>query len=100
MVLLITRNEKFIPLFAEVIGYKKPGKNASFIKMQAGYSVGWYTGNMYKEGYDYKGGLIFDAGIGRKLPVGNRSSLMFHCSYRHRYAKIDFTSPVQNEYSK
>lgn len=68
--------------------------------MQAGYSVGWYTGNMYKEGYDYKGGLIFDAGIGRKLPVGNRSSLMFHCSYRHRYAKIDFTSPVQNEYSK
>lgn len=94
------RNEKFIPVFIEVIGYKKPGVNASFLKMQAGYSIGWYTGNTNTEGYDYKGGFCFDAGFGRKFPVGRRSSVMFHCSYRHQCARIDFTSPVSHEYGQ
>ena len=96
----VFRNEKFIPLFVEAIGYKKPGENASFIKMQAGFSPGWYTGNTHTEGYDYRGGLFFDAGFGRKLPVGTRSSVVFHCSYRHQCAKISFTSSGSHEYDQ
>jgi len=96
----VFRNEKFIPLFVEAIGYKKPGRNAAFLKMQTGYSIGWYNGNTDTEGYDYKGGIFFDAGFGRKLPAGLRSSVMFHCSYRHQCAKINYTSPGSNEYDQ
>ncbi len=96
----VFRNEKFIPLFLEVSGYRKPGKNSSFLKTQAGYSVGWYTGTTGMEGYDYRGGLFFDAGFGRKFPLGRKSDVLFHCSYRHQCARVDYSSPSLQEYDQ
>ncbi len=96
----VFRNEKFIPVFLEVSGYRKPGKNSSFLKTQAGYSVGWYTGTTGMEGYDYRGGLFFDAGFGRKFPLGRKSDVMFHCSYRHQCARVDYNSPSSREYDQ
>ncbi|MBN2275754.1 MAG: hypothetical protein JXK95_15600, partial [Bacteroidales bacterium] len=65
----VFQHEKFIPLFVEAVGYKKDKCNTPFVKMQAGYSIGWHTGTVDMEGYRYRGGFHFDAGIGRKFPV-------------------------------
>ncbi|MBN2486939.1 MAG: hypothetical protein JXB34_13265 [Bacteroidales bacterium] len=84
------QNERFIPLGAEVIGYKSGNKGNSFIRMQAGYSIGWYQGETSLVGHNYSGGLFVDAGIGRKIYLADDLSVMFTLSYRHQFAKTEY----------
>lgn len=83
-------HENFIPLFVEVMGYKKNKPSTPLIKMQVGYSFAWYAGNMEIQGYDFKGGVYFDAGLGRKISINTNYSVLFHLSYRHQFAHMKY----------
>ena len=94
------KNERFTPLYLEAIGYKKKNTNTSFIKMQIGYSIGWYEGNVNLIGYKYSGGFFIDTGVGRKISLNNGFSLFFHWSYRHQFAKIEYEVFGTQQYSE
>ncbi len=83
-------HENFMPLFIEVLGYKKNKASTPLIRMQIGYSFAWYSGNMELEGYDFHGGVYFDAGVGRKIGINAEYSILFHCSYRHQFAHMKY----------
>jgi|WetSurMetagenome_2_1015567.scaffolds.fasta_scaffold06551_5 hypothetical protein len=83
-------HENFIPVFIEAIGYKKNKASTPLIKMQAGYSFAWYSGNMEINGYDFHGGIYFEAGMGRKIAVNQTCSVLFQCAYRHQFAHMKY----------
>lgn len=82
--------ESFVPIYGEILGYKKNKSNAPFIKMQLGYSHGWHTNQSNLEGYDFKGGLFISAGMGRKIEINDKLSVMLHWSYQHQFAKMEY----------
>lgn len=84
------QDERFLPVFAEAVGYKKNKTSTPVIKMQIGYAFGWYAGPMEAEGYKFRGGVYLDAGLGRKIQVNSRYSVFFHWSYRHQFAHMEY----------
>ncbi len=96
----ILRDEKFIPVYLETIGYRKCEANSPFVKIQAGYSIGWYTGGSNLGEFKYKGGLCFDAGIGRKFPVAGEYSVTFQLSYRHQFASMEYRISGTQQYAQ
>ncbi len=83
-------NERFLPVYLEAIGYKKNKESSPLIKMQVGYSFGWYSGSVIMNDYDFMGGFYFDAGVGRKISINDNYSLFFHWSYRHQFARMEY----------
>lgn len=83
-------HENFVPLFLEVMGYKKNKSITPLIKMQVGYSFAWYSGNMEIQGYHFHGGVYFDAGVGRKISINTNCSVLFQLSYRHQFAHMRY----------
>jgi hypothetical protein len=92
------QHEHFLPLFFEAMGYKKNKANTPVIKMQIGYSIGWYSGAVNIEGYKFTGGVFIDAGIGRKIPLNDRLSLLFQCTYRHQFARMEYEVYATEQY--
>jgi hypothetical protein len=93
-------DEKFIPIYAEVLGYKKQKNNAPFIKMQMGYSLGWSDAFPDNINYDYSGGVFIDVGMGRKINLKNNYSIMFHWSYRHQFATMEYETYGNETYTQ
>ena len=84
------QDEHFMPVFVEAVGCRKNKASSPMVKMQLGYSPGWYSGNMQVAGYQFKGGIYIDAGLGRKIPVNKAYSFYFHWSYRHQFARMEY----------
>lgn len=93
-------NENFIPIYVEIIGNKKHKNNAPFIRFQGGYSIGWNSTTTAYENYDFDGGVFINAGIGRKIKLNNDYSLLFHWSYCHQFANIDYSVFGRQEISQ
>jgi len=89
--LMVLTNENFIPLYIEIIGNKKSKDNTPFICFQGGYSIGWNSNTKANENYDFKGGAFINSGIGRKIKINDAYALLFHWSYCHQFAKIDYS---------
>jgi hypothetical protein len=96
----VLQQEHFLPVFIEAMGYKKNKKNTPVIKMQIGYSIGWYSGSVNMKGYNFNGGVFIDAGIGRKIQLNERLSLFFQCSYRHQFAKMEYEVYGTEQYTE
>ena len=82
--------ERFIPIYLEAFGQKKNKHNAPFVKFQAGYSIGWNSSTNSNSNYEMKGGVYFNAGIGRKIEINNNYALLFSGSYCHQFAKMEY----------
>lgn len=94
-------HERFIPIFAEVIGYTHgSNKYSHLISMQLGYSPAWYSEQVGYSGYAYKGGIYFDTGIGMQRIINNSSAIYFRLSYRHQFAKISYELFQGTRYSE
>jgi hypothetical protein len=91
-------DERFLPVYAEVVGYLKDKPGTPVIRMQLGYSAGWYKGDMSMEGYEFHGGMCFDAGLGRKITINDKYAVIFQCSYRHQFAKMEYEVYGGREY--
>jgi hypothetical protein len=93
-------NERFIPLYIEILGNKKKKSNAPFIKFQGGYSVAWYTGRSETSIYELNGGLYFNAGLGRKIKINEKYTLLFQWSYCHQFAEMGYEIYGGQEYEE
>lgn len=83
--------ESFLPIYAEILGFKKSKSNTPLIKMQVGYSYGWSTNESNLDGYSFDGGLFIAAGVGRKIALNDNFSVMLHWSYQHQFAKMNYS---------
>jgi hypothetical protein len=84
------QDEHFVPFFIEALGSRKKKTGSSVIMMQLGYALGWYSGDVPSQGYDFGGGMFIDAGLGRKITISKEYALYFHWSYRHQFAKMEY----------
>jgi hypothetical protein len=80
----------FIPVYAELIGNKSNKANTPFIKFQLGYSFINKSDTDLLTEYDLEGGFYFNAGIGRKIEVNDKFSMLFHWSYSHQFAEMEY----------
>ena len=92
-------NESFIPFYVEAFGYKKNKQNSPVIRFQLGYAAAWYRNKDYPTDYVLNGGLYFNAGMGRKIQLRNRYSVLFHWSYCHQSGSISYQVFGNNDYS-
>jgi hypothetical protein len=92
--------ESFIPVFTEIVGYKKNKNNTPLIRMQLGYSLGWDNTHSNIEGYEFKGGLFIDVGMGRKIKLNENYSILFQWSYQHQFAKMEYDVFNTSNYSQ
>jgi len=83
-------NERFVPFYFELFGYKKKNKNSPIIRFQIGYSAAWYATDYGQTDYDLDGGFYFTAGMGRRMRINNRYAVLFHWSYCHQSGKINY----------
>lgn len=93
--------EKFLPIFAEVNGYTRGNdKISNIINFQLGYAPAWYSEQVGYNGYDYKGGIYFDAGMGVKIKISEATDVYFKISYRHQFAHITYELYPETKYKE
>lgn len=83
-------NENFIPIYIEALGYKKNIRNPPVIRFQLGGVVAWLNTENYPSDYSMDGGIFFSAGMGRKIPLKNRYSILFQWSITHISARFNY----------
>lgn len=88
---LSLQNERFTPVFIDIMSYKKDKKNPPFIDFQFGYSQAWNQIVTTIYGYDFKGGIFVSVGTGKKIEINTTYSLLFHWAYKHQFAKMNYT---------
>ena len=94
-------NERFIPIYGEILGYKKhKNTSAPFIRMQMGYGIGWSENFPANIHYKYSGGPFIDIGMGRKFKINDRHSLIMQWSYRHQFARLEYETYGAEMYSQ
>lgn len=92
-------NERFVPFYVEVFGYRKKRSNSPVIKFQFGYSAAWYGMNDYPSDYELNGGFYFNAGMGRQIRLKNKYSILFHWSFCHQSGKVNYQIFGNQDYS-
>lgn len=92
-------NENFIPVYVEALGYKKKKKNSPVIRFQLGGVFAWINTESYPPDYSMEGGIYFSAGMGRKIPLKKRYSILFHWSICHISAKFNYEIFGNNAYT-
>ena len=101
-------DESFVPFYLEAYGYRKKQRNSPVIRFQAGYSAAWFHEDHFPADYQLGGGFYLSAGLGRKIQVGTRYSVLFHWSYCHQSGSIsyqifggeDYSAPVSYDMLK
>lgn len=92
-------NENFIPIYAEAFAYKKNSRNSPVIRFQLGGAVSWFNTANYPSDYSMNGGVFFSAGMGRKIPLNHRYSILFHWSITHISARVNYQIFGSNDFS-
>lgn len=93
-------DESFLPIYGEIIGYKKNKANTPFIRMQMGYALGWDNRSSQAEGYEFSGGVFLGAGMGRKIRLNDNFSIMLSWAYQHQFAKMEYEIYSTTNYSE
>ena len=92
-------DESFVPVYVEVLGYKKNSWNSPFIRFQLGGTAAWYRSDTYPSDYDLKGRIYFSAGMGRKIQINERYSVLFHWALVHVSALVEYQIFDGTDYS-
>lgn len=92
--------ERFVPLFIEVYGNKKSKENAPFIRFQAGYSLGWNDEVGMNQNYELEGGAYINLGMGRRIVMNDKLTMLFHWSYCHQFAEMEYNIFNGADYSE
>lgn len=94
------KNERFIPVFLEIMGKKKQKANTPFIRFQGGYSIGWSEATTSMVNYDMKGGFYINAGVGRNIRIYDKYSILFQWSFCHQFAQMQYQIFGDRTYSE
>jgi hypothetical protein len=92
------RNEKFIPVFADLTGLIEKKNNTRLISIQCGYSFAWSESLKNFIGSRLNGGMYINAGFGRRFHISDAFSVIMGISYRHQFAVIEYELFNLNHY--
>lgn len=82
--------ETFVPLFASFKGLLKKKDSTPYLTAQLGYAFA-SNRNLYNyAGYSYQGGILFSPGLGYKLSVKDKYSVLFSVHYKHQFARLKY----------
>jgi hypothetical protein len=84
-------DESFIPIFFDFTGFTGKKKRGSFINFQAGYAFGFselYNSYQY---YNYRGGICFGIGLGKKFKFSDSFSALIAVAYHHQFANVTYS---------
>ncbi len=84
------KNERFIPIYLDLINYIKDKQNTFYINGQFGYSIGWNPAIANLKNSDYSGGLCVAAGLGRRFRLADSVSLLLQLKYTHQFALLEY----------
>lgn len=93
-------NERFIPVYFDMIHYKNDKKNSSCIQTQIGYSKGTHITTQQLDNYKFKGGPYISIGIGRKIFITDNLSSLIIISYKHQFAQLSYEGAFHNTHSE
>jgi hypothetical protein len=82
--------ESFMPVFLSFKGLLNKKDNCPYMSFRMGYSFGRDKDFNAYDNYDYRGGLIFGAGIGRMFDVRDKFRIMLSISLNHQFVRIDY----------
>lgn len=88
--------ESFIPFYLNSVFFLSCNKNAPFIDLQLGYSVGWSSRYEEYSRYDFKGGPHIGGGIGKKVHTGEYFSIFLELEYKHQFAYAEYRENGQD----
>ncbi len=94
------QEESFVPVFALFRGLLSKKTGATFISARLGYAFGWNNNIDYFLGYDYRGGLMFSPGVGKKFVIDDKYAIMFSMNYKHQFATIEYNTLDNNSYEE
>ena len=92
-------NENFIPVYMEAFGYRKDRSSSPVVRFQLGGVVAWLNTAHYPADYSMNGGIFFSAGMGRKIELKRRYSVLFQWSVTHISARINYQVFGNSDYS-
>jgi hypothetical protein len=77
-------------LYASFKGLLKKKDSVPYLTAQVGYAFA-SNSNLYDyAGYSYRGGIVFSPGIGYKLNVKDKYSVLFSVNYKHQFAGVKY----------
>jgi hypothetical protein len=82
--------ETFVPLTASFKGLLKKKDSTPYLTAQLGYAFASNSNTNDYAGYSYRGGLLFSPGIGYKLSVKDKYSILFSVNYKHQFAMLKY----------
>ena len=83
-------SETFLPLFLSFTGMTKKKDEGTYLSLQMGYSFAWDNDFNSYDNYNYRGGLLFSAGIGRMFEIKDKYKLLANISLKHQFVRIDY----------
>ena len=83
-------SETFLPLFLSFTGMTKKKDEGTYLSFQTGYSFAWDNDFNSYDNYNYRGGLLFSAGIGRMFEIKDKYKLLANISLKHQFVRIDY----------
>jgi len=85
------KDESFIPVYFDFLGLTGKNRNNSYVNFQAGYAFG--SSELYKvfQEYEFKGGICFGIGLGRRFKLNDKFSAVIDLSYRHQFASVRYS---------
>jgi len=88
-------SETFLPLYLSFTGMTKKKDAGPYLSFQTGYSFAWDKDFKSYDNYNYRGGLLFSAGIGRMFEMKDKYKILANISLKHQFVRIDY-KPVDS----
>ncbi|MFC2080743.1 hypothetical protein ACFLR8_00865 [Bacteroidota bacterium] len=92
--------ETFLPLFLSFTGMTKKKDEGPYLSFQTGYSFAWDKNFSSYENYNYRGGLLFSAGIGRMFEIKDKYKILINISLKHQFVRIDYQSFDSSDFTE
>ena len=93
-------SETFLPLFLSFTGMTKKKDEGTYLSFQTGYSFAWDNDFNSYDNYNYRGGLLFSAGIGRMFEMKDKYKLLVNISLKHQFVRIDYKPLDSSSYTE
>ncbi|MFO7868273.1 MAG: hypothetical protein R6U95_03120 [Bacteroidales bacterium] len=94
------QNERFIPVYIDLISYRDKKKTSHYIHARCGYSYGWNTSIAPMDDYTFNGGTFLSIGTGKKIHINKSFSMMIEWAYMHQFAKMTYTIYSSQTYNE
>ncbi|HBS87553.1 MAG: hypothetical protein A2W91_00195 [Bacteroidetes bacterium GWF2_38_335] len=88
----LQKNDRFFPIKLSLTGFTKKQKDGMYYSFATGYSFADDLDLNKIEGYNLRGGFLFESGIGRRIFIGDYS-IMMGISYWHQLTQIIYDIP-------